>query len=51
MKKKIITHASLVLVLLAISAIYFMPILQGNALPQGDLQKYECMAKAQKYYN
>ena len=51
MKKKIITHASLVLVLLAISAIYFMPILQGKALPQGDLQKYEGMAKAQKDYH
>ena len=51
MKKSIITHAAIVLVLLAISAIYFMPILQGKALPQGDLQKYEGMAKAQKDYH
>ena len=51
MKKQIITHLGIVLVLLAISAIYFMPILQGKALPQGDLQKYEGMAKAQKDYH
>ena len=51
MKKNIITHIGIILVLLAISAIYFMPILQGKALPQGDLQKYEGMAKAQKDYH
>lgn len=51
MKKKILTHAGIVALLLAISAIYFMPILQGKALPQGDLQKYEGMAKAQKDYH
>ena len=51
MKKNILTHVGIILVLLAISAIYFMPILQGKALPQGDLQKYEGMAKAQKDYH
>ena len=51
MKKNILTHAGILLILLAISAIYFMPILQGKALPQGDLQKYEGMAKAQKDYH
>ena len=51
MKKKIFTHAGIVLILLAISALYFMPILQGKALPQGDLQKYEGMAAAQKNYH
>ena len=51
MKKKILTHIGIVVALLAISAIYFMPILQGKALPQGDLQKYEGMAKAQKDYH
>lgn len=51
MKKKIITHVGIVLLMLAVSAIYFMPILQGKALPQGDLQKYEGMAKAQKDYH
>ena len=50
-KKQILTHVIAVIVLLAISAIYFMPILQGKALPQGDLQKYEGMAKAQKDYH
>lgn len=51
MKKSILTHAGIVLILLAISAVYFLPILQGKALPQGDLQKYEGMAKAQKDYH
>lgn len=51
MKKKIFTHVGIVLIILAISGIYFMPILQGKALPQGDLQKYEGMAKAQKDYH
>ncbi len=51
MKKKFLTHIGMVVALLAISAIYFMPILQGKALPQGDLQKYEGMAKAQKDYH
>ena len=51
MKKSIITHAAIVALLLALSAIYFLPLLQGKALPQGDLQKYEGMAKAQKDYH
>ena len=51
MKKNILTHLGIIAILLAISAIYFMPILQGKALPQGDLQKYEGMAKAQKDYH
>ena len=51
MKKSILTHAGIVVILLAISALYFLPILQGKALPQGDLQKYEGMAKAQKDYH
>lgn len=49
--KKILTHAGIVLLILAISAIYFKPILQGKALPQGDIQKYESMATAQKDYH
>ena len=51
MKKNILIHIGMIVALLAISAIYFMPILQGKALPQGDLQKYEGMAKAQKDYH
>ena len=51
MKKNILTHTIVVIIMLAISALYFMPILQGKALPQGDLQKYEGMAKAQKDYH
>ena len=51
MKKNIFTHVGIILILLMISGIYFMPILQGKALPQGDLQKFEGMAKAQKDYH
>lgn len=51
MKKNILTHIGAVVAMLAIAAIYFMPIMQGKALPQGDLQKYEGMAKAQKDYH
>lgn len=51
MKKNILVHSGIIVLLLIISAIYFMPILQGKALPQGDLQKYESMAKAQKDYH
>lgn len=51
MKKNILTHAGIVIIILAIACIYFMPILKGEALPQGDLQKYEGMAKAQKDYH
>lgn len=51
MKKRILTHVGIIAILLMISGIYFMPILQGKALPQGDLQKYEGMAKAQKDYH
>lgn len=51
MKKNILLHGTVVILLLIISAIYFMPILQGKALPQGDLQKYESMAKSQKDYH
>ena len=51
MKKNILIHTGMIVALLAISAIYFLPILQGKALPQGDLQKYEGMAKAQKDFH
>lgn len=51
MKKNILTHAGIVLIILAIACLYFMPIIKGEALPQGDLQKYEGMAKAQKDYH
>ena len=51
MKKNILLHTGIIVALLALSAIYFMPIIQGKALPQGDLQKYEGMAKAQKNYH
>lgn len=51
MKKNLLTHIGFIAALLAVSMIYFTPILQGKALPQGDLQKYESMAAAQKNYH
>ncbi len=51
MQKKIFTHTGIVLALLAISFLYFLPLLQGKALPQGDVQKFESMAKSQKDYH
>lgn len=49
--KKILLHAGIILGLLAIACIYFSPILGGKVLPQGDIQKYESMAKAQKDFH
>lgn len=49
--KNILIHVGIVLFFLLVSCIYFAPILSGDALPQGDLQKYEGMAKAQKDYH
>lgn len=51
MKKNILTHIGIIVFMLAVAGIYFLPLLQGKALPQGDLQKYEGMAKAQKDYH
>ena len=50
-RKKILTHVGIIVLMFAISCVYFLPILQGKGLPQGDIQKYEGMAKAQKSYH
>lgn len=49
--KHILTHLGFVIAMFLVACIYFMPLLQGKALPQGDLQKYEGMAKAQKDFH
>lgn len=49
--KQILLHLGIVLMCLAVSCIYFSPLLGGKALPQGDIQSYEGMAKAQKDYH
>lgn len=50
-KKTIFTHCGIIILMFVVACIYFLPILQGKALPQGDLQKYEGMAKAQKDFH
>lgn len=49
--KKAITHVAIILLMLIVSCIYFLPLLQGKALPQGDLQSFQGMAKAQKDFH
>lgn len=49
--KSILTHVGIILFFLVVACVYFSPILEGKALPQGDLQKYEGMAKAQKDFH
>lgn len=49
--KNILTHAAILAALLLASCIYFMPILQGKALPQGDTQKFEAMAHESHLYH
>lgn len=44
-------QVGIILFFLAVSCVYFSPILGGKVLPQGDIQKYEGMAKAQKDYH
>lgn len=51
LNKNVLIHAGIVLFFFIVSCIYFSPILGGKALPQGDIQKYEGMAKAQKDYH
>lgn len=50
-KKNIWIHVGIIALFFAVACAYFSPILSGQALPQGDIQKYECMAKAQKDYH
>lgn len=49
--KNILIHAGIIIAFLVLSCVYFSPIVGGQALPQGDIQKYESMAKAQKDYH
>ena len=49
--KKILLHAGIILGFLAVACIYFSPVLSGKVLPQGDVQKYESMARAQKDFH
>ena len=49
--KKLLTHVALAIVMLLASCIYFMPVLEGKALPQGDTQKFEAMAHESHVYH
>ena len=45
--KKILTHVGIVVFCLAMSCIYFSPVLGGKVLQQGDIQKADCMSYEQ----
>ena len=49
--KQLLLHLGIIVLCLVVACVYFSPILGGKALPQGDIQKYEGMAKAQKDYH
>lgn len=51
MKKSVWIHAGLVVVMLAVAMVYFAPVLSGKAVMQGDIQKFEAMAKETKDYH
>ena len=46
--KKIWIHAAFIVAMLIVSLVYFLPVLEGKVIVQGDIQKYEAMAKMQK---
>ncbi|MBO4586796.1 MAG: hypothetical protein J5677_03140 [Bacteroidales bacterium] len=46
--KKIWIHAAFIVAMLIVSLVYFLPALEGKVIVQGDIQKYEAMAKMQK---
>ena len=48
MKKSIWIHLGIIAAMFAAACIYMAPALSGKAIPQGDTQKYEAMARAQK---
>ena len=51
MKKNIWIHIGLIAAMLAVSCIYFSPVLNGKAMYQGDTQKFEAMVKETKDYH
>ena len=51
MKKRIFLHLGLIVAMLAVSLIYFSPILDGQKLYQGDTQKFHSMVKETRDYH
>ena len=51
MKKNVWIHVGMVLAMLAVSLVYFTPVLEGKALYQGDTVKFEAMVKETKDYH
>lgn len=49
--KKVLTHGGIIIAMFVVACIYFLPILQGKALPQGDTQKFEAMAHESRLYH
>lgn len=51
MKKKILVHAGLIAAMLAVTLVYFSPVLGGKVVRQGDIQKFEAMVKENKDFH
>ncbi len=49
--KKTLLHILFVVAMLAVACIYFSPVLDGKAVYQGDIQKFESMVKETKDYH
>ena len=48
--KKIFTHVGIIVIFLALSCIYFLPVLQGKVVQQGDIQSAQAMSYEQDQY-
>lgn len=48
--KKIFTHVGIIVIFLALSCIYFLPVLQGKVVQQGDIQSSQAMSYEQDQY-
>lgn len=50
MKKNILTHVGIIVIIFVTACIFFSPALSGKVIRQGDIQKSEAMGHAQKLY-
>ena len=49
--KRIFLHLGIVLLMLLVACVYFSPVLSGNIIRQGDIEKFESMVKETKDYH
>ena len=48
--KKIFTHVGIIVIFLVLACIYFLPVLQGKVVQQGDIQSSQAMSYEQDRY-